>query len=413
MRKLLVFSYFSGFSARVTSEWIEDRLRVCESLGIKVTIVTSPQSALRSKPGLRVVKVPSLSLADFLFEVQELRANGGANKVELFKIALWMPMAATLGLAFDAVFKLLAGSRSAGMYSWALTATMAGLALNLGHRLERIYATGGPSSAQVAGTMVGLLTRTPAYLEFQDPFIGSEMHVNSNASFALKVLEKFFANYATQVTMVTEVAGSDFASRHPQAKAVIRGELPGSWDFCIKPAPKDACSSASEFLITHLGTLYGERNLDRLFEAIDLLPGDFQRRIVVQNVGGIFLENAQSYRSRPNFREFKYMPRERALEFAAQSDALLLVQHRDSRSHETIPYKTYDYLNLRLPILALVDNRELSRLITDVGSISSDVYSAQTISKELLKFFRGSDSRKPTDGIIPNVHETFKRLIGI
>jgi hypothetical protein len=68
---------------------------------------------------------------------------------------------------------------------------------------------------------------------------------------------------------------------------------------------------------------------------------------------------------------------------------------------------------LRLPILALVDNSELSKLITDAGAVSSEVYSAQAISNDLLRAIQGSDSKKRNEGIIPNVHETFKRLIGI
>jgi hypothetical protein len=61
------------------------------------------------------------------------------------------------------------------------------------------------------------------------------------------------------------------------------------------------------------------------------------------------------------------MPRKQALEFAGSLDGLLLIQHNDSRSDETVPFKIYDYLNSMRPIFALIRNPELEHLLEQDG----------------------------------------------
>jgi uncharacterized protein (DUF2249 family) len=411
--RLLVISYYSGFPARVTSEWLEDRLKVCREQGIHVTLITSPQSQLRSQGGLKVIKVPSISFQDFIYEWGEMKANVSSTpKPNLNQIFLF-PLVFSIGFIFDALFKALAGARSSGMYSWSLSALIFGIAVATFSKFDGIYATGGPSAAQLAGTLVGKIGRIPVHLEFQDPFIGSEMHVTSVASKVLRFLEAFFAKNATQITMVTKKAGDDFLFRHPNANAVIRSELPGAWDFDLRKSKPVTPSDRHEFVITHLGTLYGGRSLDSFFEGLDLLPEPLRKKIRVQNIGGVFVERGDEYRKRECFSEIGYLPRFEALTLATQSDALILVQHRDSRSHETIPYKTYDYLNLGLPIIALVDNPELSTLITNCGGIASDVHSPERIASDLARLLHGEGSLKHARQYNPNIQETFSRLVGL
>ena len=64
---------------------------------------------------------------------------------------------------------------------------------------------------------------------------------------------------------------------------------------------------------------------------------------------------------------------------------LLLVQHNDERSKETIPYKFYDYLNLRIPIFAITNNEELNSLILKTGGIVCKADSIDSIYNELFK----------------------------
>ena len=61
----------------------------------------------------------------------------------------------------------------------------------------------------------------------------------------------------------------------------------------------------------------------------------------------------------------------------------MLVQHTDERSRETIPYKTYDYLNLGLPVFGLLNNDELSALIESHGGHTAQADDPESIKAAL------------------------------
>lgn len=61
----------------------------------------------------------------------------------------------------------------------------------------------------------------------------------------------------------------------------------------------------------------------------------------------------------------------------------MVVQHTDERSRETIPYKTYDYLNLGLPVFGLLNNDELSVLIESHGGYAAQAGDPKSIKAAL------------------------------
>jgi len=82
-----------------------------------------------------------------------------------------------------------------------------------------------------------------------------------------------------------------------------------------------------------------------------------------------------------------------ALKRAQLASFLLLVQHSDLRSEETIPFKFYDYLNLGSPIFALHENDELANLVRNSGG-----YAARLNSKsEILIALRQAIARFETN----------------
>ena len=115
------------------------------------------------------------------------------------------------------------------------------------------------------------------------------------------------------------------------------------------------------------------------------------------NVGAIYLENNEDYLKRPYFTQFTEVERTEALQIAGTADFLLLIQHKDNRSLETIPYKTYDYLNLGMPILGLTNNPELDELIQNHGGMVADATSVLSIQNVLIKIISDSKPFKEAD----------------
>jgi glycosyltransferase involved in cell wall biosynthesis len=376
---LTFISYDSGIPGYVTSEWVDDKLHSLRHSDIPVTLITHPKSLLRSSKNLRVFKPFSFGWTDFSRE-----QNEETKKFSVGFFLVWL-LANSAGRVFDFVFEKLAGAYSWGKWSWILLTFPVALATTARSKSRVVFSTGGPSSAHFVGLLVKLcVPKSKLYVELQDPFIGTEMGLSPRSKRVMEFLERALVKHSTKVVFVTEVAASRARNRYkePWAKEKIQAIYPGSRDFGIRPEVASKTNNG-KVVFMHLGSLYTSRNLDLLFRAMDELKKssvDLAERIQVVNQGEVSVLNAEEYRNRDDFEQLPVLGREEALGKAKQADFLLLVQHSDSRSEETIPYKTYDYLNLGVPIFGLTNNPELDTLIASHGGF---VGSSNDLAKTL------------------------------
>lgn len=376
---LTFISYDSGIPGYVTSEWVDDKLNSLVNSDIQVTLITHPKSLLGPNRNLKVFKPHSFGWRDFSRE-----QNEQTKKLSIGYFLVWL-LANTAGRVFDFVFEKLAGAYSWGKWSWILLAFPVALTTTVRSKSKVIFTTGGPSSAHFVGLLVKLFVpKSRLYVELQDPFIGTEMGLSQRSRKVMELLERALVKHSTKVVFVTDVAAARARDRFQEtwAKAKIQSIYPGSRDFGIRPQ-KVSESRNREIVFMHLGSLYTSRNLDLFFKALDELKKaspDLAKRVKIVNQGEVSVLNAEDYRKRDDFEELSVLGREAALGKATKSDFLLLIQHSDSRSEETIPYKTYDYLNLGIPIFGLTNNPELDSLIGSHGGI---VGSSKDLAKTL------------------------------
>ena len=129
------------------------------------------------------------------------------------------------------------------------------------------------------------------------------------------------------------------------------------------------------------------RNFDTLTSAIELCSlkrPDISFEVI--NLGHVEEKIKSRISKFPYIRIEPLRPRIDALHYAADCDLLLLIQNEDDRSQVTIPYKTYDYLNLGLNVLGLTNNDELDNILTDAGHMSCPISDVDAIAENLLKF---------------------------
>jgi glycosyltransferase involved in cell wall biosynthesis len=383
------------------------------SLGIRPTLVTRPESRIASSLDAELLRPYSLGWRDFSTESRGKRLSLG--------LAICYAVSATLGRVFDWAFEKLAGSYSYGKWSWIFLAFPTALLATIRLKNRVIFCTGGPSSAHFVGLLVKLiLPKSQLYIELQDPFIGTEMALNSRSRKVLDVLEGFLVRNATKVVFVTDAAAERARARYPdeRVKRRIVSIYPGSWRFQIDSHSQEK-STTKEIRFLHVGSLYSSRNLDLFFEALDILRDAGSRsalRVQVINQGDLNVENQSTYLNRADFKSFPLVGREVALEMAASADFLLLVQHSDSRSEETIPYKTYDYMNLGVPIFGLTKNQELDDLISKSGGYSgssTDLEKTITSLKIALSSFEANESlsnQDKTEGFAIDIKMQFAKL---
>jgi hypothetical protein len=222
------------------------------------------------------------------------------------------------------------------------------------------------------GAIVFRALKAQFFYEIPDPLIGSTMARNPFQQRRIRGLERFLIQNSSKTVFNSKVAASDAMARNPDFTDKIYTIYPGAWVFPHygKEQPR------SKFTFVHLGSLYGSRNLDLFFSALErvieedsLDSSNFQ----VVNVGHINEDQINRYSSVVEFISIPNLEREQAIEFATNCNVLLLIQHEDSRSAESIPFKIYDYLNLNLPIISILDNSEILDLLGEYSELASNI----------------------------------------
>ena len=296
-----------------------------------------------------------------------------------------------LGKAFDTVFRALAGGESVGKYSWVLPGFTRGLRLMLKCKPDTILSMGGPTSAHVVSLMLASVFRRNLIVELQDPLIGNEMHFSAFAGTVLRLIEKRLVRRASKFAVTSFGYLTELRGRYPHATN-IHLVYPLGAEKSIPSSLAENRTNMEAVRILHLGSLYGTRSLDNLFLALEHFDtGQGNPQIQITNMGNITLELEKRYAGRKSFVSLPFLDRESALIAASGFDALLVVQHLDSRSLHTVPYKVFDYLNLGLPIISLSKTDEISRIVTLRGgrvfdAKTDNVASIQTAVMGLVNF---------------------------
>jgi len=379
---LIFISFFTGIRGNCPAEWADDKIRVLEAAGRKTVVLTGMGSHVTNRPGVRYVRVPSPSWNDFKEEIKELKVGGETVPLGML---LLLPVAFVFGNIIDYVMRMVTKGISAGRWSWLITALPAAVWLKLRHGALDVFCTGGPTSAHVVGGALVRLTGGRLFCEFQDPLLGAKMTRSSKTRRISARIEAWLARHSTRSIYVTQEAARLARERNPEHAKQIFGVYPGAWQF-VSPVSPGERGKGEVFEFLHLGTLYGSRNLDLFFDALDALHEEgfeHARAVRVVNLGAVYCETAPRYLARPDFQSLDALDRVDALQRARQASCLMLVQHTDERSRETIPYKTYDYLNLRLPVFGLLNNDELSTLIESHGGYTTQADNPESIKAAL------------------------------
>ena len=392
--KILVFSYYSNIAGACQAEWIDDKIEGLLRGGKEVALISSV-SGNRSDLDISHTRIPSISFIDFIDELK--RAHLAKDLFQLSMFVLF-PFVLTLGILLDLFLLIATKGVGEGRWSWLISAAIAGAYTAFKLKPNKILTSGGPASAHLAGIIVGKLFSLPVIVELQDPLSGEGIGRNPQARGWLYKVEKYIINNANMTVYVTEAAAkfakNEFKSRN------ISAVYPGSKDFGCKHVVNE--NENKVLRIVHLGSLYATRNFDSIISAIDamiLREGIAEKEVELINLGHVSDEERDKIKGKSYVKILQPIPRREALEFASKCNVSLLIQHNDNRSNVTIPYKTYDYLNIENHILALLNSDELTKLITHYGHTAIAIEDVLHISKYLLDIKSNKVKRGNTNSI--------------
>jgi len=385
MSNILIFSYYANLPGACQAEWIDDKIDAIKELNINFSIVTSP-SAAKIELATNHYRAYSIGLKDFKDEFERCKVR----KFSLFLMYIWFPIAFLIGGVFDLIQLIVTKGVGEGRWSWIITSFISGFVLILKEgRPNYIFSTGGPASAHVSAVLLGKLFDRKVIIELQDPLSGMDIGRNVRAKGFLFLLEKYLANNVYKLVYVTKSA-QKFARKQFNTDN-ISYIYPGARPF-IDKKPKATTKKLGKLTLIHLGSLYSSRNFDTLLLAFDKI---FNKKLMspneleLINLGHVSDEIMSKIQKFNFIKVLKPVSRLEALNIASKCDILVLIQNNDSRSSVTIPYKTYDYLNLSLPILGLTNSNEIDDILTRCGgAMVAQVNDIDEITKKIIKIVR-------------------------
>ncbi|MDI6781010.1 MAG: glycosyltransferase family 4 protein [bacterium] len=251
-----------------------------------------------------------------------------------------------------------------GEIGWFIDAFKAGKRLFAEGKVDIIYSTAPPWSTHLIACMLKKYTGCPLVVDFRDPWARTPWAYRK--SFWQKKLnpwfEKFVVKYADAVIVTTEPTKRDFVEYYGER---IRGKIaviPNGIDLTDFHEVRNRQKiTTDKFIITHTGTIYGERNPDNLLISIKRLIEEGlinPQEIVIQLVGSISSRvNISSLNSLDNWQIVKMIPpvsHQECLRFLAESTVLLLLE---GGHHLAIPAKLFEYIAIEKPILALAGKK--------------------------------------------------------
>ena len=388
-KKILIISYYAGIPGACQSEWLDDKIDSLITGGNAVEVVSGPFAKLKIGNEIKHSRVASISLKDFKEERGRMVELDGY--VGRWYALMW-PLVLTFGVISDLLSIAITRGIGEGRWSWIFSSFIPSLWRAMMFRPDIILTTGGPASAHIVGILVSKIARCSVVLELQDPLSGDDIGRNPEARGWLYRIEKLLIAYADKIVYVTKDA-AEFAISEFGSKKIF-SVYPGATNFNIPEFEIER----DTLKLVHLGSLYASRNFTAIIDGIDSLILDgvlTESAVELINLGHVSPEIKAQICMKSYVQILSPVPREEALRYAADCDIMLLIQNADDRSRVTIPYKTYDYLNLKNSTLALLNSEELTALILSHGHIAVDLQDMQGIKNGIKQIMNSRCQEKP------------------
>lgn len=273
---------------------------------------------------------------------------------------------------------------------WWPFAVHAAASLIKGNRIDAVYSTSGPLTSHLIAYCLYKRFCIPWMADFRDEwFENPDLPLPTDFHRRLHYrLEGMIVKTASQVITAAPIFGgllSKHCPNEPKFETITMGFDPddytGSHD---QPHQRN-----EKFTLTFSGLFYGSFRPDPLLKAVNNLiaEGKIQRQTVCLRFIGANTPQDLREPDRYGICEFTgFVPHERALRLAGQSDVLLLLLSCE-RGKDVIPSKTFEYMALKRPVLAIVpSDGDAAKIIRETGI--GTVADFENISDIADAFFR-------------------------
>ncbi|MCX7736398.1 MAG: glycosyltransferase family 4 protein [Candidatus Kapabacteria bacterium] len=297
---------------------------------------------------------------------------------------------------------------------WIFSAVKAGREMIKKYNIHAIYSSSPPYTCSMIARKLKRISNLPWVAGFRDPWTG---FISTPKRWLIPaMIDKHFEKSVFQTADFVECAWEgiikDALGKYPDLNPQKFIHIPNGFDS--NDFPKIEIKPNEKFTITYTGSMYGRRNPDSFFQAIEKLIAD--RKINPDDLKLVFVGrfgdeihdmfNKVSFKN--SIQVFGYVPHKESVEFILRSDVLLLVVDESKESEEIVPGKVYEYIGTRKPVLAIAPNNSaIAKLIKETNSgLIAHQSEIDKIAANFLSFYEAWKNNKKL--INPNENEINK-----
>ena len=237
------------------------------------------------------------------------------------------------------------------------------------NNIETIVTTGPPHSLHLIGLELKRKLNINWISDFRDPWVNlnylNRFHLLPFIKKYHKKLRDKVINNSDAVIVTSKRLKELYSEINSNIFLVTNG-----YDYSVTAIKLD-----KKFSISHVGSLYNERNPEFLWDIIDELSKSlqgFKNDLQINIIGN----NNKKIKQELGKREFNdcivyhdYVEHKKAIEFMCSSQVLLMLEVNDNESSYAIPGKLFDYLNSNRPIISIgPEQSEVGEILSNTGS---------------------------------------------
>ena len=246
------------------------------------------------------------------------------------------------------------------------------------HQIDTIITTGPPHSVHLIGMQLKVKHTLRWYADFRDPWTDISYHKNLNLTQNTQQkhlkLERQVLNTSDQIIVTSSQTKQLFSKITQPPISVITN---GFDDENVSSITLD-----SKFSLTHIGSLFDQRNptllwnvLSELIEEFPEFKASFQL-VLVGNVSADIKALMESAKLTSFLKIVGSVTHNEAIMYQRKTQVLLLIEANTTEASYIIPGKLFEYINANRPILALGPKQ------SDIPSILKDTQTGRYFDYE-------------------------------
>ena len=254
------------------------------------------------------------------------------------------------------------------------------------NKIETIITTGPPHSTHLIGLDLKNTLNINWIADFRDPWVNlnylNRFHLLSSTKKRHKELRDKVLNNADTIIVTSERLRKLYKKFSTNVFNITNGYNHNKYKIELD----------EKFSISHIGSLYDERNpsflwdvIEEMYEDIDNFKNDFQINLI-GNTSKKIKNNLNTKKFHSCINYYDYVNHNHSIQLMGSSQALLMIEANDFESSYAIPGKLFEYLNSRRPIIAVGPSKsDVSKILSKTKSGKFFCYNEGSYLKRYLQ----------------------------